>query len=66
MATMIQINFLPPESITIVSGKDSQNKVQEASPKSAIMKTEPSAPTSKLSVGLQNIKYTNKLSRVVS
>jgi len=30
------------------------------------MKTQPSTPTSQLSVGLQNIKNTNKLSRVTS
>jgi len=40
------------------------NKEHKASPKLANMKTQPSTPTSQLSVGLQNIKNTNKISRV--
>jgi hypothetical protein len=37
----------------------------EASPKSANMKTQPSTPTSKMLVGLQNINNTNKLPTVM-
>jgi hypothetical protein len=37
-----------------------------ASPKSDNMKTQPSTPTSKVSVGLQNINNTNKRSTVTS
>jgi hypothetical protein len=55
------VSFLSPDyAIRITAGIGNNNK-HEASTKSANMKTSPSKPTSKLSVGLQNISNTNKL-----
>jgi hypothetical protein len=51
-----------PRSVARTASK----KVHEASPKSANMKTQSSTPTSKLSVGLQNVNKTSKLSKDMS
>ena len=58
-----QVSFLPPDCVIKVA-RIANYKEHKASPKLANMATQPSPPTSELSVGLQNINNMNKLSGV--
>ena len=64
--TMMQVSFLPPYYVTRMVVRRAHNKDHKALPKSVNSKTPRSTQITKLSFALQNIKNTNKLSRVTS